>query len=77
MSLENTAVAVFDGHQKVDDAVRALGRANFPVAQLTIVAKKTWRFLAISPLLWHINTLDFWSKFLIRCCSNAAYRRLR
>ncbi len=39
MSLENTAVAVFDGHQKADDAVRALGRANFPVAQLTIVGK--------------------------------------
>lgn len=39
MSLENTAVAVFDGHQKADDAVRALGHANFPVAQLTIVGK--------------------------------------
>ncbi|MDI1289276.1 MAG: DUF1269 domain-containing protein [bacterium] len=39
MSLENTAVAVFDGHQKADDAVRALGRANFPVEQLTIVGK--------------------------------------
>lgn len=39
MSLENTAVAVFDGHQKADDAVRALGRANFPIAQLTIVGK--------------------------------------
>ena len=39
MSLENTAVAVFDGHQKADDAVRALGAANFPVAQLTVVGK--------------------------------------
>ena len=39
MSSENTAVAVFDGHQKADDAVRALGAANFPVAQLTIVGK--------------------------------------
>jgi uncharacterized membrane protein len=39
MSLENTAVAVFDGHQKADDAVQALGHAKFPLAQLTIVGK--------------------------------------
>lgn len=39
MRLENTAVAVFDSHQKAEDAVRALGRASYPVAQLTIVGK--------------------------------------
>jgi hypothetical protein len=39
MSTENTAVAIFDDHRKAEDAVRALGRSGFPVAQLTIVGK--------------------------------------
>ena len=39
MTEENVAVAVFDSHGKAETAISALGKANFPLNQLTIVGK--------------------------------------
>ena len=39
MSEENVVVAVFSSHDQADSAVRALGHADFPLEQLTIVGK--------------------------------------
>ena len=39
MNEENVVVAVFSRHDQADSAVRALGQANFPLEQLTIVGK--------------------------------------
>lgn len=39
MSQENIVVAVFERHAQAEDAVRSLGRAGFPLTQLTIVGK--------------------------------------
>jgi hypothetical protein len=39
MSEENVVIAVFGRHDQADKAVRALGQANFPLEQLTIVGK--------------------------------------
>ncbi len=39
MSEENVAVAVFDNHAEAEEAVREIGRSDFPVRQLTIIGK--------------------------------------
>jgi hypothetical protein len=39
MTSENTAVAIFDDHQKAEEAVRTLGHSGFSMKQLTIVGK--------------------------------------
>ena len=39
MSKENVVVAIFDSHEKAEDAVRTLGRSGLSMDQLTIVGK--------------------------------------
>lgn len=39
MTEESVAVAVFSSHDQAEEAVRALGRTDFPLRQLTIVGK--------------------------------------
>jgi hypothetical protein len=39
MSEENVVVAVFDTHEKAEDAIREIGHSGFQLAQLTIVGK--------------------------------------
>ncbi|MCI3130872.1 DUF1269 domain-containing protein [Phenylobacterium aquaticum] len=39
MSKEDVVVAVFDSHAKAEEAVREIGRSDFPVQQLTIIGK--------------------------------------
>ena len=39
MALASVAVAVFDSHYQVDDAVKALGKAGFDMKKLSVVGK--------------------------------------
>lgn len=39
MSEENVVVAVFDSHAKAEEAVREIGRSDFPIDRLTIIGK--------------------------------------
>lgn len=39
MNEENVIVAVFDSHAEAEEAVREIGRSEFPVGQLTIIGK--------------------------------------